>query len=234
MFLATEILFFGGLFTAYAVMRTLNPEAFSLASYKLNAVLGGLNTAILLTSSFTMALAVWAAQTKNQSLLRLFLGLTLFFGCFFLVIKAYEWHHEYEVGLLPGKNFGYAVHGHDHAHTEAKHVGDHAHDHDHASSPGAVAARQITVTDRDGKTPLTPDKLKGLQMAFLFYFMITGLHATHMVVGISVMGVHWVWTFFYPRFGVDDYTPIEVSGLYWHFVDVVWIFVFPILYLLRH
>ncbi|MFQ3651872.1 MAG: cytochrome c oxidase subunit 3 [Gemmataceae bacterium] len=230
MFLSTEILFFGGLFTAYAVMRTLNPEAFSLASYKLNAVLGGINTAVLLTSSFTMALAVWAAQTKNQNLLRLFLGLTLFFGCFFLVIKAYEWHHEYEVGLLPGKNFGYALHGHEHSHDHEKHADGKHHDH----SSAVAGQRQITVTDRDGKTLLTPDKLKGLQMAFLFYFMITGLHATHMVVGIAIMGIHWTWTFFYPRFGVDDYTPIEVSGLYWHFVDVVWIFVFPILYLMRH
>jgi cytochrome c oxidase subunit 3 len=229
MFLATEILFFGGIFTAYAVMRTLNPEAFSLASYKLNAVLGGVNTAVLLTSSFTMALAVWAAQTKNQSLLRLFMGLTLFFGSFFLVIKGYEWHHEYEVGLLPGKNFGYAPHGH--GHSDESHADDKHHDEKHHSTEGK---RHITVTDRDGKTPLTADKLKGLQMAFLFYFMITGLHALHMIIGLSVLGVQWSWAFFYPKFGVDDYTPIELSGLYWHFVDVVWIFVFPILYLLRH
>lgn len=228
MFLATEILFFGGIFTAYAVMRTLNPEAFSLASYKLNAVLGGVNTAVLLTSSFTMALAVWAAQTKNQSMLRLFMGLTLFFGSFFLVIKGYEWNHEYEVGLLPGKNFGYAPHGHGH---DASHADDKKHvDEKHHSTGGH---REVTVTGRDGK-PLSTDQLKGLQLAFLFYFMITGLHALHMIIGLSVLGIQWSWAFFYPKFGVDDYTPIELSGLYWHFVDVVWIFVFPILYLLRH
>jgi cytochrome c oxidase subunit 3 len=230
MFLATEILFFGGIFTAYAVMRTLNPEAFSLASYKLNAVLGGVNTAVLLTSSFTMALAVWAAQTKNQSMLRLFMGLTLFFGSFFLVIKGYEWHHEYEVGLLPGKNFGYASHGHGHDH-DPSHADDKKHvDEKHHST---IGHREVTVTGRDGK-PLSTDQLKGLQLAFLFYFMITGLHALHMIIGLSVLGIQWSWAFFYPRFGVDDYTPIELSGLYWHFVDVVWIFVFPILYLLRH
>jgi cytochrome c oxidase subunit 3 len=172
-----------------------------------------------------MALAVWSAQMKNQSLLRLFMGLTLFFGSFFLVIKGYEWHHEYEVGLLPGKNFGTAPHAHHDSHDD--------HDHDHAHDHSSSGHQHITVKGRDGK-PVPPDKLKGLQMAFLFYFMITGLHALHMVVGLSVLGIQWTWAFIYPKFGVEDYTPIELSGLYWHFVDVVWIFVFPILYLLRN
>src|SRR5262249_37859331 len=111
-FLASEILFFGGVFTAYAGMRfgglgALGSTGFSYGSGQLNATLGGVNTAMLLTSSLTMALAVWASQTKNRKLLQLFLGLTLLFGASFLVVKAYEWHHEYEHGLVPGKNFTY-------------------------------------------------------------------------------------------------------------------------------
>jgi cytochrome c oxidase subunit III len=201
-FLASEILFFGVLFTSYTIMRRLNPEMFALASYKLNAVMGGINTAVLLTSSFTMAMAVWAAQTKNQKLLRLFLGLTLFFGTAFLVVKGFEWYDEYKHHLVPGPTFGLDDEGHVH------------------------------VEGRDHE-PLDTQQLKGLQLAFVFYFIITGLHALHMIVGLGVLGVQWYFSFRYPRFGVEDYTPIEVSGLYWHFVDVVWIFVFPILYLLR-
>src|SRR5262245_35359657 len=114
LFLASEILFFGGLFTAYTMMRRMHPEMFALASYKLNAVLGGFNTAILLTSSFTMAMAVWSAQTKNQKLLRLFLGLTLLFGTAFLVVKGYEWSEEYRHHLVPGPTFGLDHDGHVH------------------------------------------------------------------------------------------------------------------------
>lgn len=201
LFLASEILFFGALFTAYTVMRRMQPEMFALASSKLNAVMGGVNTAVLLTSSFTMALAVWAAMTANQRLLRLFLGLTLLFGGAFLVVKGFEWYDEYRHHLVPGPNFG-------------MHDG------------------HIDVKDKHGHT-LDPQRLKGLQMAFVFYFIITGLHALHMLVGLGVLGVQWWFTLRYPKFGVEDYTPIEVSGLYWHFVDVVWVFVFPILYLMR-
>lgn len=201
-FLASEILFFGGLFTAYTVMRRLNPDMFALASFKLNAVMGGINTAVLLTSSFTMAMAVCAAQMHNQRLLRLFLGLTILFGSAFLVIKGFEWSEEYKHHLVPGSSFGYDEHG------------------------------ELHVNDKSGHH-IDTQQLKGLQLAFVFYFTITGLHALHMVVGLVVLGVQWWFTLRYPRFGVEDYTPIEVSGLYWHFVDVVWIFVFPILYLLR-
>src|SRR4051812_45321135 len=95
-FLGSEILFFGAVFTAYAVMRSIQGEGFSLACRQLDATLGGINTAVLLTSSLSMALAVWAAQTKNRKVLQTCLALTLCFGTAFLVIKGYEWHHEYE------------------------------------------------------------------------------------------------------------------------------------------
>lgn len=210
-FLASEILFFGGLFTAYAVMRSRDPDMFALASSKLNAWLGAVNTAVLLTSSFTMAMAVWAAQVRNRRLLQLFLTLTLVFGTAFLVVKGFEWYDEYRHHLVPGKGFGRDHHG-----------------------EIVVTGRAPGGGDSHGKGPvLRVDELQGLQMAFVFYFIITGLHALHMIIGLGVLAVQLVFALRYPRFGMDDYTPIEVSGLYWHFVDVVWIFVFPILYLLR-
>jgi cytochrome c oxidase subunit 3 len=202
-FLASEVLFFGGLFCAYTVMRWRDPEAFALASRQLDAVLGGVNTAILLTSSFTMALAVWAAQVKRRDLLRLFLGLTLLFGGVFLVIKAFEWRTEYNHHLVPGPGF---------------------------ARPDASGHRHLHLAPGE---ELPPGRLDGLQMAMIFYFVITGLHALHMVIGLAVLGVHLWFSYRWPGFGVDDYTPVELAGLYWHFVDVVWIFVFPILYLLR-
>jgi cytochrome c oxidase subunit 3 len=202
LFLASEILFFGGIFTAYAVLRTRMPTAFAAGSDQLNEWLGGANTWVLLTSSLTMALAVWAAQTKRRKALQLFLTLTLAFGTLFLVIKAYEWYHEYEVGLVPGVSFAYTPHG-----------------------------EPATFKNRRGHE-LTPEVVKAMQMFFVFYFSITGLHALHMIVGLAVLGVQLALAL-RSDFGVRDYTPVEVSGLYWHFVDIVWIFVFPLLYLLR-
>jgi cytochrome c oxidase subunit 3 len=194
LFLASEVLFFGGIFTAYAVMRSIDGSGgFTAASKSLNATLGGINTAVLLTSSLTMALAVWASQTKQRGYLKLFLGLTLFFGTVFLVIKGYEWYHEYEQGLVPGPEFGM----------------------------------------KEGKSILKEGQEKAMQLFFVFYFSITGLHALHMVVGLAVLGTQLALVYRRPEFGIADYTPIELSGLYWHFVDVVWIFVFPLLYLLR-
>src|SRR4051812_45152454 len=105
-FLGSEIMFFGAVFTAYAVMRSMQSAGFTLACRQLDSTLGGINTAVLLTSSLSMALAVWAAQTKNRKILQLCLALTLLFGTAFLGIKGYEWHHEYEQGLVPGASFG--------------------------------------------------------------------------------------------------------------------------------
>lgn len=202
LFLASEILFFGGIFTAYAIMRYRMPGAFTAGSDRLNAYLGGVNTAVLLTSSLTMALAVWAAQTRQRQLLQLFLGLTLLFGTAFLVFKGFEWYHEYEVGLVPGTRFGIDAHGH-------------------------------PLTEKDGETIVPREKIKSMQIFFVFYFSITGLHALHMLVGLAVLGVQLALAL-RSDFGVRDYGPIEVAGLYWHFVDVVWIYVFPLLYLMRN
>lgn len=186
-FLVTEIMFFGGMFLGYTVYRFLYPAAFAAGSHHLDVVLGGINTAVLLGSSLTMALAVHAAQVgERQQLLRCLAG-TLGLGLVFLGIKTLEYGHKFAAHLVPGSRFVY----------EGQH------------------APQV-------------------QLFFSFYFSMTGMHALHMLIGIGLLSVliRLAWR---GRFSPDYHTPVEAVGLYWHFVDVVWIFLFPLLYLLgRH
>jgi len=186
-FLVTEIMFFGGLFMAYLLYRWSYPAAFAAASHHLNVTLGGLNTAVLIGSSLTMALAVHGAQTGNRKALVWFLIVTILLGCTFLGVKAVEYHHKFEEHLFPGASF-------------------------HFEGPEAANA----------------------QMFFFIYFCMTGLHALHMIVGIGVLTVLTVLSV-RGRYTPAYHGPVEVSGLYWHFVDIVWIFLFPLLYLIgRH
>jgi cytochrome c oxidase subunit III len=186
-FLITEILFFGGLFMVYTVYRTWYSEAFAVASHELVIWAGAINTAVLITSSLTMALAVHAAQIGNQRLLVVFLIVTMALGCVFLGIKAYEYHYEWVERHVPGLNYAF----------EEKYF-------------------------------------RNAQIFYSLYFLMTGLHALHMIIGIGVMAFMLWWSVR----GVitpEYYIPIEISGLYWHFVDIVWIFLFPLLYLIgRH
>jgi cytochrome c oxidase subunit III len=182
-FLATEVLFFGGLFAGYMVFRAAYPHAFTEASHHLDVVLGTVNTWILLTSSLTMALAVHAAQMAQPRRITYFLIATLVLGVIFLGIKGLEYYHKFEEGVIPGANFLW-----------------------HGENRGPV------------------------QLFFFLYFVMTGLHAVHMIIGIGVIIVMaWLaWRGYYQT----DYMPVEVLGLYWHFVDIVWIFLFPLLYLI--
>jgi len=186
-FLVTEIMFFGGLFTAYLVYRMHNPHAFAAGSHHLDILLGGVNTAVLIISSLTMALAVHAAQTSKRGTLLMMLVLTSIFGLAFLGIKAVEYTSKFTHHLVPGRHFTW-------------------------------------------EGPYAP----GVEMFYSLYFAMTGLHALHMIVGLGIMGTLIVQSrkaAFTPRFK----TRIETAGLYWHFVDIVWIFLFPLLYLLgRH
>jgi cytochrome c oxidase subunit 3 len=183
-FLGTEILFFGGLITAYVMYRHLYPEAFGEASRHLNVVAGTLNTLVLIGSSLTMAMSVHAAQSGHRRALGGFLLATIFLGCVFLGVKAYEYHHHWELGMVPGPGFQW-----------------------HGPYPG-------------------PSRL------FMgFYFVMTGLHALHMLIGVSALAVLTALTWTHR---VRSFT-VEMTGLYWHFVDIVWIFLFPLLYLVhRH
>jgi cytochrome c oxidase subunit III len=186
-FLVTEIMFFGGLFAGYTVYRSAYFEAFAEGSRHLDIVLGTVNTAILIGSSLTMALAVQAAQRGRREAQVRFLVLTILLGLAFLGIKAVEYGHKFEQHLVPGRFFAW---------------------------PGPLASN--------------------VQLFFSFYFAMTGMHALHMVIGIGLL----TWLAVQAgrgRFGPAYYTPMEVSGLYWHFVDIVWIFLFPLLYLIdRH
>ncbi len=182
-FLATEVLFFGGLFCVYLIYRTANPVAFAAGSRELDILLGGINTAVLIGSSLTMALAVHAAQVGKHKMIAIWMALTGILGGTFLGIKAVEYSHKIHEGHFPGPHFVW--HG-----------------------------PEVNV-----------------EMFFNIYFMMTGLHALHMIIGMGIMLVliPLAWK---GRFTPDSHNYIEGFGLYWHFVDIVWIFLFPLLYLL--
>jgi cytochrome c oxidase subunit 3 len=188
-FLITEVMFFGGLFTGYSVYRVTHFLAFEEGSRHLDRLLGAVNTGVLLTSSLTMALAVHAAAHGRGRMTSVLLGCTILLGSAFLAIKAYEYWHKYETGLVPY----WAFH------------------------PDTLFDARVDPRE--------------LELFFSFYFAMTGVHALHMVIGIAVLSVLAVlaWR---GRFCAEYHTPVEVAGLYWHFVDIVWVFLFPLLYLI--
>jgi cytochrome c oxidase subunit III len=186
-FLATEVMFFGGMFTCYAFYRAGYPGAFAAASNQLDVLLGAINTAVLIGSSLTMALAVYSAETGSRRATVNFLLLTILLGAIFLGIKSYEYHEKFVEHFVPGAAFRF-------------------------EGPFARPA----------------------EIFFSFYFAMTGMHALHMVIGIGLLAVIAIKAR-RGRFSPAYYTPVELTGLYWHFVDLVWIFLFPLLYLVgRH
>jgi cytochrome c oxidase subunit 3 len=210
LFLATEILFFGGLFTTYAVYRFWYPAPFIAGSHHLDVPLGTINTAVLLTSSLTMALAVHAAQTSETRALVRNLLLTLLLGGAFLGVKSYEYHHKFEERLVPGRYFRFP-----------------AADTLPGEARGAAAERRTPP-----QAELRGEETSPVQLFFSLYFMMTGLHALHMVIG-SVVLVVLIVAASRGAFSAAYFTPVEMTGLYWHFVDIVWVFLFPLLYLVR-
>jgi cytochrome c oxidase subunit 3 len=183
LFLVTEVMFFGGLFMAYLLYRVWYPEAWSEGSLELDIRLGGLNTAVLIGSSLTMALGVRSAQVGAPRATVNWLLATIGLGMVFLIVKAFEYAHKFEMNHVPGPNFQF----------EGPH------------------ARQV-------------------QIFLSLYFAMTGLHALHMVIGVGIMSVI-AWMAYKRYFSPEWYAPVEMAGLYWHFVDIVWIFLFPLLYL---
>ena len=200
LFLAQEVMFFGGLFTAYMIYRTQNALDFAIASSELDIWLGGINTAVLIASSFTMAMAVKMAMLAKRKALVMNLILTLLLGTTFLVIKYFEYSAKFEHNTVPGAHFEF-------------HVED----------------------DLIAKYSLTPERLNTMEdraeIFFSLYFMMTGLHALHMVIGLGI-GIWLLFPSMAGKFNMDYHNPVENFGLYWHFVDLVWIFLFPLLYLL--
>ena len=186
-FLGTEVMFFGGMFLGYTFYRTAYPQGFAAASNHLDIWLGTINTAVLICSSFTMALAVRAGQIGQNRLVKIFLCLTIVLGIVFLGIKFTEYYQKFDEHLVPGWDFRFE---------------------------GALVS--------------------SAEIFFSFYFAMTGMHAVHMIIGISLLTVLIVKTA-RGRFSASYNTPVELIGLYWHFVDIVWIFLFPLLYLVgRH
>jgi cytochrome c oxidase subunit 3 len=202
-FLVTEIMFFGGLFSAYTIYRSLYLEGFIAGSHILNIKLGAANTAVLIASSFTMAMAVRSAQTGKRQALMAFLALTMLLGLVFLGVKYVEYHDKYVEHLIPCQSVGCSDLGMEFA-------------------PEGEALQPI----QQQHAPLPH-----VEIYFCFYFFMTGMHALHMIIGIGIM----TWLFVKARRGTftpQYYSPVEVGGLYWHFVDIVWIFLFPLLYLI--
>ena len=190
LFLATEVMFFGGLFAAYTVYRGLHWQAFGVASREQIVWLGALNTGVLLISSLTMAFAVRAAQLREHRDTFRFLLLTMLFGTIFLGVKGYEWYHDYEHALIPGVRW------------------------DSHHFPELDASEKMMA-----------------QMYFVLYFCMTGLHAFHMIVGLALVGI-FAWLVRRGWFSGGGATQVENLGLYWHFVDIVWVFLYPLLYLI--
>jgi len=183
-FLGTEIMFFGGLFLTYTVNRAAYPAIFAEASHHLDVQLGAINTAVLICSSLTMAMAVYFSQKGKRTGLIVSLLLTMILGLAFLGIKGVEYAQKFEHHLVPGYNFQYA-----------------------------------------------PASAGPAQLYFSLYFGMTGMHALHMIIGLGILTFLLIEAI-RGRYTPEYNTPVELSGLYWHFVDIIWIYLFPLLYLI--
>ncbi len=256
MFLVQEIMFFGGLFTAYLVFRSKFPMAFAAASNHLDAFWGGFNTLVLIVSSLTMALTVYYAQKGNRGMQVIMIVLTMIFGAAFLGVKAIEYTDKYNHGLVPVTGWNKKVKEDKAApHSTAAEKPCWEVDHnapavEHPNPKGdfmwtdcslvklAQDHNYLTTYEKigyfsNGEIDVTKFGQK-VRSFYYLYFVMTGLHALHMIVGLGIM-LWLLWTAWKGYYGPDYYMPVEMSGLYWHFVDIVWIFLFPLLYLLgRH
>jgi cytochrome c oxidase subunit 3 len=183
LFLATEILLFGGLFCAYSVYRTLYPQAWHECSKHTFRAFGLVETFDLITSSFTMVLAIHFTRIGKRKLSVFMLLLTIAMGLLFLCLHGYEYYHEYLEGALPGKYFHF---------------------------------EEVKAT--------------GAPMYYAVYFLMTGLHSIHVFIGAVVLAVV-AWFTAKGEYDASYDHPLDLAGLYWHLVDLIWIFLFPLLYL---
>jgi cytochrome c oxidase subunit 3 len=209
MFLATEILFFAGVFLAYTVYRQAYAKDFSDISSRLNVLIAGINTMLLITSSLTIMLAIRAAQLGNRSGLLFYLGATTLLGAGFMCFKAYEYYEDYEEGLVPWcSNFGK----------------EKIHDPDVKGEHGEPTTTAMEQWERKGIAP------QRVRLFMTFYFIMTGIHGTHIIVGLGLLIVLWVRAYM-GWLTPDRYVAVEVMSLYWHLVDAIWLFLMPLLYL---
>ena len=217
-FLVTEVMFFGGIMLAYTINRHTYFHAFAMGSNTLSLGLGGFNTVVLLASSFTMAMAVWSSQTNKKGLITLFLSLTILLGFVFFGVKYVEYAQKFHHHLVPGKNFDifYCVNN------PAK-----CKDIDAADMAKEKEELEVAAN-------ADPDLNAHAQLFYSAYFGMTGLHALHMVIGAGLL--FWLLKESVAgKFSAEWNNPVDIVGLYWHFVDIVWIYLFPLLYLIdRH
>jgi cytochrome c oxidase subunit III len=199
-FIAQEIMFFGGLFATYVIYRHLYYDAFVASSHHLSWKIGFFNTLVLIASSLTMAMAVWSAAVGRSKGIVFWIVLTILLGGTFLGVKYVEYHEKIAPCLGDGPHTGCLV-------------------------PGA----------RFDPTALHLEGEQGrrAQIYYSLYFGMTGLHALHMIIGIPILAIIALMAA-RGRFSPAWHTPVELTGLYWHFVDIVWIFLFPLLYLVGH
>jgi cytochrome c oxidase subunit III len=183
LFLFTELILFGGMFIVYAVYRFVHYAEFQLAAKELNALVGTVNTLILLTSSLTVVLSIAALQNRRKTLSLAMIALTLLLAAAFLVNKYFEWHHKFDTGFYPG-------------------------------------------------SPVLLEQPPGVVLYFGLYFVMTGLHALHVIIGMGILMYMFraVWK---GTVSADAPVRLEAGGLYWHLVDIIWIFLFPLFYLLQ-
>jgi cytochrome c oxidase subunit 3 len=263
LFISQEIMFFGGLFTVYLVFRSRFPIAFATGSNHLDVVMGFVNTLVLIVSSLTMALTVYFAQKNNRTLQVVMIILTMLFGLTFLGVKYVEYSDKFHHGLVPVTGLNLKTKGPaaaeppaaaaesqpEHGAAAAEHVysnprGEFQWNEGHEllekvqEEEAASGHKLLTDYERVGyfsggqfDAYKFQEKIRSF---FWIYFALTGLHALHMIIGLMLMT--WLlikaWQ---GTFNAEYYSPVEMSGLYWHFVDIVWIFLFPLLYLLgRH
>jgi cytochrome c oxidase subunit 3 len=199
LFLVQEVMFFGGLFLAYTVYRSLYFDAFAAGSHHLDVKLGAINTAVLICSSLTMALGVYTSAIGKGKATAAWLLATVVLGTVFLGVKVYEYKDKWDNHLVPGAHFSV----------------EHLTHNGQPIPPGSDLAGQVEIY-------------------YSLYFAMTGLHALHMIVGVPLLLI-LAWLSWRNYFSPEYHTPVEMFGLYWHFVDIVWIFLFPLLYLIgRH
>jgi cytochrome c oxidase subunit III len=241
-FLVQEIMFFGGMFTVYLVFRSRYPMAFAAGSNHLDAFLG-----------LTMALTVYYAQKGNRNMQVILIIATMFFGAVFLGVKAIEYTDKYNHALVPVNGLNKKIKEHSES-AEKKEGETEAKTEEHHANPRGEfrwndeAGKKIVLEAQKGKYLTKYEEIgyftngeydnnkftDKVRIFFWIYFVMTGLHALHMIVGLGLMTwlliMAWRGTY-----SAEYYSPVEISGLYWHFVDIVWIFLFPLLYLLgRH
>lgn len=229
-FLVTEVLFFGGMFTAYTVYRFKFNTMFQEASNQLDITLGCINTVVLILSSLTMAMAVRCAQQGKAKQILGYLAATAVLGFAFLGVKYFEWKHDFAVHLIPRSDFCW-----DYAKEQRTEA-----DHHEKGKPFVTKVFGKFFGHHEEHAPPTTERIladkknpesQQARMFFVLYFAMTGVHAIHMLVGFGLIAAVAFWAS-KGTYGPEYYTPVEVLGLYWHFVDIVWIFLFPLLYLL--